>query len=75
MTTDADAERMARAGRRLRDALQPREDLEEFCLEVLGQRERQTTRRRRSGHQRWRPGQRPFCRSPRTGPRTQSCER
>lgn len=37
MTTGAEAERVARAGRRLAEALRPRDDVEAFCLEVLCQ--------------------------------------
>jgi hypothetical protein len=37
MTTDAEAERMARAARRLREALRPRTDVEDFDLQILSQ--------------------------------------
>jgi hypothetical protein len=37
MTTDAEAERMARAARRLREALHPQTDVEDFDLQILSQ--------------------------------------
>lgn len=37
MITDAEAERAARAGRRLAAVLRPRDDVERYCLEVLCQ--------------------------------------
>jgi hypothetical protein len=37
VTSDADVERMARAGRRLRKAMHPADDAEDGCLQVLVQ--------------------------------------
>jgi hypothetical protein len=37
VTSDQEAERMARAARRLREALHPRTDVEDFDLQILSQ--------------------------------------